>query len=163
MSSAFQLIEDTVLGSAAASITFNTGLTGYTKFRLTAYLIGDATTNKRPWLRLNGDTGANYADQALTVGDTIVNSARVTGQTKMVLGLNEIVTTQALSLININKPLSTTPARMSSSLAYYPGAILMECVESEWNNTAALINSISIVASLGNWAAGTRVVLEGAA
>ena len=161
----FTLIEDQVLGSAAASITFNTGLSGYTKFRLTLYVIGGAASNIRGWLRLNGDSGANYAYQYIAAGDTVVAPARSTGQAQIVIaGPSEISPATAATIaVEVQKPTSTVPARISAGASYYPGAISMTITEGEWNNTADLISSISIITSVGDFAANTRAVLEGAA
>ena len=168
MSGGFSLIEDQVLGSAAASITFNTGLTDYTKFRLTVYVIKDGTGGQI-FVRCNGDTGSNYAQQRLSADATTAAGQRLTGQTSVAIAAYATVTANGTGLftISISKPLAGTPARGESSGSYFADlatdAVLLDEVAFEWNNTAALISSLSILSSSGNFAAGTRAVLEGAA
>jgi hypothetical protein len=157
----FTLIEDTVLGSAAASITFS-DLGDWTKFRLTLYAIGDGSA-KVVSARLNGDTGTNYARQQLGANSTTVAGERVTGDTDF--NINSVATLGAnqmmLCTLEISKPLTTTPARGTASVAYNSTVVLEEFAY-EWNNTADLISSITILSSSGNFAAGSRAVLEGA-
>jgi len=165
MSSAFTLIEDAVLGSAAASITFSTGLTDYTKFRLTLYVIKDGSSAP-VYMRLNGDTGTNYARQTLDANSTAVTGARATGATEYrPINTQLFASNPAILTAEIAKPLTTTPARITSSLASIntAGNIILWTGAGEWSNTADLISSISILASAGDFAANTRAVLEGAA
>ena len=163
----FTLIEDQVLGSAAASITFNTGLTDYTKFRLTLYVIADGS-NKNVSLRINGDTG-NYADEALMASSTSVTGTRDTAQTSVALTEQGALKASqtALITIEISKPLSSVPARATYQTANMDAAatsaVTLNVGAAEWSNTTDLISSISILASAGDFAANTRAVLEGAA
>ena len=162
----FTLIEDQVLGSAAASITFNTGLTDYTKFRLTVYVVNDGSA-KIPNVRFNADSGTNYAYQYLDVTSTSVGSARSTGQTVIPLAVSSTAANStSMFTFEVSKPLATTPARTTSNSAVMSGGgpvILMDILAGEWNNTSDLISSIAVLASAGNFDTGTRAVLEGAA
>lgn len=163
MASAFTLIEDTVLGSAAASITFNTGLTNYTKFRLTLYVIKDGSGGSIQ-LRFNGDSGTNYARQSLLASATLVQGARATGQTSISNQNAQTASAAGLHLFEISKPLTTTPARVIYPCSYIAGgSVVLDEVVGEWNNTADAISSISVLSSSGNFAANTRCTLEGAA
>ena len=164
MSSAFTLIGDTVLGSPAASITFNTGLTDYTKFRLTLYVIKDGTGGLAQY-RFNGDSGTNYALEYLLANDTAVTSERKTGETQLAFARAIAFTANAtgIATLEVSKPLATTPARTTSSAAIISTNIRYEADSGEWANTADLISSITILASAGDFAANTRAVLEGAA
>ena len=161
----FTLIEDTgPLASPAASITFNTGLTDYTKFRLTLYVIKDGSAGVAQ-LRINGDTGANYAWQQLKANSTTASGARSTGNTSYHIANTSLTASlPALFTCEVSKPLSTTPGRITSSASVMvSSAIEFVSQSGEWNNTADLISSISILASAGDFAANTRAVLEGAA
>jgi len=162
----FTLIEDQVLGSAAASITFSTGLTDYTKFRLTLYGIKDASAGRLQF-RCNGDTGSNYARQTVFASGTGLASARAT-TTSVDLNAshnNIQASTPFLCTLEVVKPLSSLPARMTTEFSWIQDAAGVAYIgaTAEWNNTADLISSISILASAGDFAIGTRAVLEGAA
>lgn len=169
MASAFTLIEDTVLGSAAASITFNTGLTDYTKFRLTLYVIHVAGSSGQIAMKFNSDSGTNYARQLLDADSTTVTGARATGQTECILvDGNMAPSGTALFTLEIEKPLTTTPARFTLSGSVFADlatdAVQYLSLVGEWNNTADLISAIAITISGGTGAdVGTRAVLEGAA
>jgi hypothetical protein len=168
MASAFTLIEDTVLSGAAASITFNTGLTDYTKFRLTVYTIKSTTANAVIF-RLNGDSGSNYVRQRITADSSTVSPARWTSQTYLMFTpyTSLPINGTGLFVVSISKPLTTTPARAEISSSYFgdlaTDAVLLNTITGEWNNTADLISSIAIIAGSGDFATGTRAVLEGAA
>ena len=167
MSSAFTLIEDAVLGSAAASITFS-DLGGYTKFRLTLYFIQDAgVSGEPPRFRFNGDTGTNYARQGTSASSTTVAGARVTGQTSIdpAYSSSPVASTQGLITLEISKPLTTTPARVTAAASFMGAgpAIVYNASSAEWNNTADLISSIAVYRASNEFAANTRAVLEGAA
>lgn len=162
----FVLVQDVVLDSAAASITFNTGLTDYTQFRLTLYVIKDGTASA-VGIRLNGDTGSNYARQRITADSTTAAGNRTTGQTSAFLleGFGVAPNGTALMTAEIAKPLTTTPARFTGQASAFgdlaTDAVVYMANTQEWNNTADLISSISILSSSGDFAAGTRAVLEG--
>ena len=164
----FTLIEDQVLGSAAASITFNTGLTDYTKFRLTVYTIKSTTANAVQF-RLNGDSGSNYAFQRITADSSTVSVGRHTSQTYISFTpyTSLPINGTGLFVVSISKPLTTTPARAEVSSSYFgdlaTDAVLLDTMTGEWNNTADLISSIAIITGTGDFAIGTRAVLEGAA
>jgi len=157
----FTLIEDQVLGSAAASITFN-DLGGYTKFRLTVYGI-KGTSNGNILIRFNGDTGTNYAYQQLTANATTFPGERNTGQTSLSHEYAVDTGSPFLLTVEVAKPLTTTPGRATYQLASMQTSIMYEADAGQWTNTADLIASLSLSASAGNFAANTRAVLEGAA
>lgn len=162
MASARTLIDDRVLDSAAASITFS-DLGGYTKFRLTLYVIKDGSAGN---LRITlNSTTSGYARQALIASGSSASAARVTSQANIEINaLDSIGANQpALLTCSVSKPSASVPARVDGTLAMAnsSGAIALDSsFAAEWNNTADLISSITILASSGNFAAGTRAVLE---
>jgi hypothetical protein len=83
----YELIETQILGSAAASITFS-GLATYASIyrhlQVRAVAKTDTTANNGG-LRLNGDTGSNYAWHQMVAVPTSVVSAAETSQTSMQL------------------------------------------------------------------------------
>jgi hypothetical protein len=140
--------------------------TDYRMFRVTFYAVKDATDGTVS-LRLNADSGANYAYQDITADSTTVDGARVTGATAIVLDTDGLVdgSSAALFTVEVNKPLTTTPARTTSTASYMQAtgpAINYEAVVGEWANTADLIDEITVLASAGSFAIGTRCVIEGA-
>lgn len=157
----FVLINSTILGSAAASIVFNTGLTDYTKFRLTLYVITSNVLAVQS--RLNGDSGNNYVRQRLNANGSTASTVGAPSSSMFTGRAPVTINATLLQTIEISKPLATTPARYTSSKAYISSeGVEYESQAGEWNNTADLISSITLFASSGNFAAGTRVLLEGA-
>jgi len=165
----FVLLADEVLAAPAASMSVSVD-TAYRMFRVTVY--GINTTRQNMQLRLNGDTGANYAKQTVSASSTSVQGERTTGATGIfpypeasyAIGLDE----PFLFTFEISKPLTSTPARIVSSGSWMdepggtpPAVVHYASTVAEWNNTADLISSISLTIGI-NFAIGTRIVIEGA-
>lgn len=161
---AWTVIDSRTLAEAASSISFASGLTGYTFFRVTAYVIKDGTGGD-VGLRFNNDSGTNYDYQRLSGSDTLVAAARVTGQTLIDCDFGALQANQVGTYIfAIAKQVSGSAAMaVGGSVAYASGPVLATAqIGGRWNNTADLINRIDLVQTGGNFAAGTVVVLEGA-
>lgn len=158
--SAFVLISDATLTSAAATISAPVD-TAYRMFRVTMFVVKDGTPGT-PLVQLNSDSGTNYARQILTADSTTVSAARQTGQTSIsTSGL--AASTAAVYQLEVSKPLAGIPARATLTMASLDSSILYRAVSGEWSNTADLISSIDLSLSAGNFAAGTRILVEGAA
>lgn len=135
-------------------------------FRVTVFAIKDATSAFIT-MRLNADSGANYAYQDILANSASVVGARTTGATSIALHVDAQVenSSSALFTIEIEKPLATTSARTTSSGSYLDttgATINFEALSGEWANTADLITTITILASAGDFAIGSRVLVEGA-
>jgi len=165
--SSFSLIDDIELTSAAAAITLSGIDTDYRRFRLTIYTVSGGT-NTATWIRLNSDSGSNYAKQRVEANATTVGGARFTGQTAIqpINGGSLAANSSDIEVVEIEKPATGTPARWTSKSSYMnhtASAIVYEASSGEWNNTADLIDTITVVAIIASdFAIGTRVVLEGA-
>lgn len=158
-------IDSTTLESAAASVTFSSGLSGYKFFRLTAYVANDGS-GKNIGLRLNGDSGSNYALQRITANSTTVAGARQTSMAhiEMYTGNQVAASNYASYSVLIAKPSASVPAQVVS--AQGSNALPdLGLVGGQWGNTAASITSIEVMVSggSGNFAAGSSFLLEGLA
>ena len=154
-------IESTTLASAAASVSFTTGLSGYKFFRLTIYIVNDANS-KQVYLRFNNDSGSNYTWQRITGSSTSVTGNRATGEAQIA-----IQQTMAASQSNsyqclISKPAAGVKAQVTVQAGQDTSPVLI-LVGGEWDNTADLISRIDVLASSNNFAAGTSLLLEGLA
>jgi len=161
----WDVIDSTTLGSAAASVSFASIDSKYKLFRVTAYIVKDATASTVA-MRLNGDTGSNYDRQHLIGNSTTVSASRGTGQDRMYLATNTLAASSVATFsITIGKQIagSAAMALADSVLFAAPGisALLEERAAFRWSNTADLISRIDLISSSGNFAAGTVVVLEG--
>lgn len=164
MATAFELISDTTLTSAAASIQAGVS-TDYRRFRLTLYVVKDATDGAVS-VRFNSDSGANYAWQEVKAVDTAVSGARSTAQAAITVNQAIDADDTGLYLVEVEKPLASTTGRCTATASLIDNAgtpaIEVFAVSGEWSNTSDLISSIAVLASAGNFAAGTRLLVEGA-
>jgi len=161
---AWEVIDSTTLASAAASVSFTSIPTTYKMFRVTAYLIKDGSDGLVQ-LQINGDSGANYDRQYLRGDSTTVDGARTTGQTSINGNRNGESGLATTLEIVIAKQVAGSPAMVlwDQVMLDNAGTPAMNKfnIAGIWNNTADLISRIDLVASAGNFAAGTVVVLEG--
>ena len=161
---AWTVIGSTTLASPASSISFATGLSGYTMFRITAYIVKDGTLGAIQ-MRINNDSGANYDDQTLSGNSTAVGAARQTGQTQWPFPQSAVAaSTNATLEVTISKSVSTSPALAVASFTFIPNgesSVGEGRSAGRWNNTADLISRIDLISSSGNFAAGTVALLEG--
>jgi len=164
MTASFVLLSDETLAAPAASMTATVD-TAYRMFRVTFFPVKDSTDGTLS-LRLNADSGANYAYQDITADSTTVDGAGVTGAAAIVLDTDGLMdgSSAGLFTIEIKKPLTTTPARTTSQASYMQTtgpALNYEAISGAWANTADLIDEITVLASAGNFAIGSRLLVEG--
>ena len=160
---AWTVIESQTLGAASSSISFASGLSPYTMFRITAYIVKDGSAGNA-LVTLNGDTGTNYDEQRLFGSSTTVSAIRNTGQTSFPATYTQIAASEAATLeIAVTKPLAAGAGMLLAQGARLgSGGIDRDSIAGIWNNTSSLISQIDIASSSGNFAAGTVAVLEGA-
>ena len=159
---AWEEIDSTTLGSAAASVTFNSGLGGYAFYRITAYIANDGT-NGRVYVMFNSDTGANYVYQTIEAYGTSASGTRQTAMNKIIpdATYNDLLANNEESFTMIvAKPAAGVKAQTVSQAGFNASPVLA-LIGGEWNNTADLISSITLTKSSGNFAAGTSILLEG--
>ena len=158
---AWTVIGSTTLASPAASISFASIDSKYKMFRVTAYLLGDAS-GKVVSTRFNNDSGANYDYQHVTGSDTTVSAARSTGQTDIDFPSGLAANQSETFTMVVAKQVTGSPAMVLIDAALTDsGGFTKGNIAGRWNNTADLINRIDLISSSGNFAAGTVVVLEG--
>lgn len=158
-----EFIARTQLTGAAASVSFATGLSGFTKFFVVCYIVNDAdVSGKRIRLRFNNDSGANYADQGIVALNASIFGQRETAQTQILLNPQTALTQSQtfLSVCEISKPVAGEVARVTFRTGYN-NTIVLEAGAGEWTNTAALINRIDILPDANNFDVGTRILLYG--
>lgn len=162
---AWTVIDSETLAAPASSISFTGIDTTYKMFRITAYIVKDGTDGLVQ-LRMNNDSGANYDAQRLRGDSTTVDAARATGDTSINCNRNgESGLSQTLEIV-VAKQVAGSPAMVlwDQVMLDNAGTPAMNKfnIAGRWNNTADLISRIDLIASAGNFAAGTVVVLEGA-
>jgi len=159
---AWERIGYEVLGSAAASISISVP-TPYDFYRCTFYIVNDANV-KAGYLRFNADSGANYSYQQIYGQAASVGGGRTTGATQ-INPINialEASETANFTLI-VAKPAAGVKAQVVSQAGVETTApgIGLSLIGGEWNNTAAEITSVALVASSNNFDTGSSLLLEG--
>jgi hypothetical protein len=163
MTASFVLLSDETLAAPAASMTATVD-TAYRMFRVTFYGIKDGSAGALR-LRLNGDSGTNYIIQGLLADSTTLTGGRTSATQTSIYAPNSTLTANnpAMFLYEIEKPLTTTPARVTFSSAVLLPNLALGSQSAEWANTADLIDEITVSASTTNFAIGSRMLIEGAA
>ncbi len=168
--SALTKLSETVLAAAAATITFSAIVGTYRSLQLRIDARGDAVaTFANLQFRFNGDTGANYDQQAQSANGGTVSSSAVFAQTQGSCGWIAAATAPAgvssAALIDINNYAGTTfnkEAVCQGSLKQgtSAGNLFLNTGRIFWRSSAA-ITSISLFPDTGNFAAGTVASLYG--
>ena len=159
VTSRMEFIARTQLTGTAASVSFATGLSGFTKFFVVAYIVNDANA-KSVSLTLNNDAvGANYAYQYLDATGATVSSGR--GVTQNITVGTMDASTAALFILEISKPVAAEVARYTIRAATQTTGIVFDAWAREWTNTSAVISRIDVGAVANNFAAGTGCLLYG--
>jgi hypothetical protein len=161
-------VYDSTLGSAAASIDITGIPTTYAHLRLLLYLRGDnASTTVQGLVRFNNDSAANYQTQyvqgnaaAASAGESLSGTSLglVTAPAASVGGnVFGGAVVDILSYAN-----STNQKVVQSAFSYRTGGSTGQGFVGSvtgWWATGAAINRITILASVGNWLAGSRASL----
>lgn len=159
----YEQIAWTSLGSAAATITFSSIAASWTDLRL--IVNGSVSTTGYVYIRLNGDTAANYSYRYS--GGNGLNTFSSSSQS------NSVIVT-AGSIINLS---TTIPALITTDIFQYANTGTYKTSLSTsandlngtgessntvglWRSTAA-VTSITIYNSAGNFNTGTTAALYG--
>jgi hypothetical protein len=166
-SSAVTMIsQQTVTGSSVATITFSSISGSYKNLRL----VYNAAITSGSWdamyMRLNGDTGANYISQTSSAIQTALVGAEFVAGTYMTLcrvgqaGASSgqiVIPNYAATVLK-----KSTVAQGISIPAYTAGGAQLFIAGAAWNNTAA-ITQLDITVAVGTiqWAVGSSFTLYG--
>ncbi len=157
-------IDTQVLGGAAAAITFSgIAAAAAPRLRVYAYIIQSGASDST-LLRLNNDGGANYRWQYIRADGAVPIVFRAAAQTEITISLELPLSANdpSLMIVEVFKPVAGEVARVTVRSAVTNTTIKGGPTSGEWTNTGALINRLDVFTA-SNFAAGTRVVLEGAA
>ena len=164
---AYELLETTILGSAASSVTF-TGLGSYTDYKhlQLRYTVRSSSTGGNLVATVNGDTGANYRSHRIYGDGSSVASQDFTNNF-LRLGASEVSTSTANSfaagVVDFLDFSSTTKNTTTRNLSGTSGAIESDFVQlgsALYINTSA-VTSLNFFSTVGNLVAGSRLSLYG--
>jgi hypothetical protein len=168
----FDLLETTTLSTSASSVTFS-GLGAYSDYKhLQIRLVGRgtnaSTASELVSLRLNGDTGTNYANHRLYTDGSTVSSASGTAVNKMWVGnlprnSGDIFGSAVIDILDFASSQKLTTTRtMSGAVVATGGSIKLTYVSGLWTNTAPVTSvEISLGYDSPTFSAGSRFSLIG--
>jgi hypothetical protein len=166
---AFDLLETTVLGSDAASVTFSS-LGSYSAYKhLQIRMVSRCTraaTIADTFVQVNGDTGNNYAYHRMLGSGSSVGEASSINRANAFLAYtsaanataNNFATT-VFDILDFSSTSKTTTFRSLTGMVNTSGN-LIGLFSGLWNNTAA-VTSINIFPEAGNFLTGSRFSLYG--
>ena len=166
----YQLISTTVLGSTSPNVTFSVTGLGSTYKHLQIRYTGraDYTNTQSVNLRLNGDSGSNYAIHSLGGGGSSTFTDTSASQTQMIGFLGGLPGTNQGSnifesgVLDFLDPFSTSKYKTIRSLNGTSGNVTnnIRLNSGLWMNTNA-VTSIVLSTQNGNFIAGSRFSLYG--
>jgi hypothetical protein len=151
MSSTYEPIATTTLGSAQASVTYSS-LGAYTDI----IVVYNGTTDNNLSLRFNGDTGTNYSVTRMGGYGSSASSNRFSNQTLMAGPYSSANTIAIWQVMNYSNATTYKTALARGGGADYG----TEAYVGLWRNTNA-ITSITVLPSSANLATGSTITLYG--
>lgn len=158
-----EVIGSSVLAAAAASVSFQFPPV-YRAVLIDAAYIKFVTASGSIYLRCNGDSGANYAQQKITANGATVAGARLTAQAQINISNDNIgAGDDSVSSILVVKSTAAAKAQMTWIEDHEAGAPAPYLVlgGGEWGNTADLLSRIDLLASANSFAINTAITLWG--
>ncbi len=162
MPATYEKIQSTTLGSAAASIDFNSIGSGYTDLRLV--LVGvNSSLYAGAYFRVNSDSSSNYSTTAIYGNGSSATSYRVPNANQVDLfgpwggntSIPQMATVDIFSYAG-----STYKTFLWNDTNDINGSGVVVNGVGLWRSTSA-ITSVSITCSSGNWNTGTTATLYG--
>jgi hypothetical protein len=165
MSSTYEPIATTTLGSSQANIEFTSIPATYTDLVIIFNGLGAGSTNNLE-LQFNGDTSNNYSDTYLSANGSSASSGRESSTKSSILVANNgnpptSGSAYSLSIINIFNYTNTTTYKTVLSRSNNAGNGL-DAIVGLWRNTPAAITSVKVFIKSGvNLASGSSATLYG--
>lgn len=153
------------LASPAASITFAFAGSIYRNFRLLCNIEKDGTPSAIG-LQCNGDSNANYSRTSFRMHSSTPVTNTVTGQDRVAtlaaVGASDRQTIEFM----IAKVIATQEATIGAESSVQSdgdgdAGIQWEILAGEWTNVTELLESLTVLATSGNFAVGSQFMLEG--
>lgn len=166
----FDLLQTQILGSSVSSLTFSslgTYASTYQHLQVRGVVrLTSAFTERTINMRLNGDTGSNYAYHALYAEGSSVASNAGTSQSKIDLSStpanNATANAFGAFVIDILDPYETTKYKTTRNLGGNTTTPQIKLSSGLWMNTASLTSiSFQETFSSSNFAIGSRFSLYG--
>lgn len=161
----YELISTTVLGSSAASVTFSglgTSAAAYKHLQIRIVAHIDTAGNGDTFMRMNGDTGSNYAWHQLYGDGTSAGSYGIASRTSGYIGTtpgNTVGTSNfsayVIDILDFASTSKNTTLRSFNGVTYQ-----VQLASAAWLSTAA-VTSLNITSGSANFVTGSRFSLYG--
>jgi hypothetical protein len=155
MTSTYEMIATTTLGSSQSSVTFSSIPATYTDLVLVCNVTKTASANTA--FRLNSDTGSNYSTTFMEGNGSSASSNRLTSTTQGSIDYSDTTVNPVPSITHFMNYSNTTTNKTVFSRS---GSEYVYAYVNLWRNTAA-INTILVYAASGNYVAGSMFTLYG--
>ena len=159
MSSTYEPIATTTLGSNQADVTFSSISQSYTDLVLIVSGGFNSATGYALSIQLNGDTASNYSTTYMLGDGSSASSGRYSSQAAMYVGAPARNTLNGAYILQFQNYSNTTTNK--TVLARTNAAAISTWASvSLWRSTAA-INSIKIFPEVASWLSGSTFTLYG--
>ena len=161
MSSTYEPIATTTLGSAQATVSFSSVPSTYTDLRVVVNAAG-TLTGYDPYIRFNGDTNTNYSITALYGTGSTASSTRASNQAFMRASSQAAMTTTINTnhLFDVFNYANTTTFKTVLIRANAAG-FGVDAIVGLWRKTPEAINQIDVFVSGTTFIAGSTFTLYG--
>jgi hypothetical protein len=168
----YELIETQILGTTAASITLSSldayaGIYKHLQVRITSRDNRATDGGNNVLVRLNGDTGGNYAWHRLRGNGSSVTSSAGSSATSMNLfasqALNDTASSFGAAVLDLLDPYSTSKNKTLRCLQGIRAATdpAIELRSGFWNNTASITSITFTPETSGSFVTGSRFSIYG--
>ena len=155
----YTLIDSTVLGSAASSVTFSgISATGKGDLVLAVDKLAGSGGATRPSIQFNGDTGSNYSYVVMSGSSGVTFSDSGTETSLRLNYATNFGTTDSGQIIIQISDFAATDKHKSALIRNNEATDQVEALATRWADTSA-ISSIVIIANTNNFAAGASFYL----
>ena len=153
----YDLIEEQVLSTTAASVTFSS-IPGTYK-DLVLEIIGNATSAGNLYWQFNGDTATNYSSTNVRGDGTAAGSTRISTTANGYIDLSGAYTALGIRTVSLFSYANTNVNKTWLSRTSIAGGIA-EALVGLWRSTAA-VTSFTVQSNVGNLASGSTFRLWG--
>jgi hypothetical protein len=167
MTTTYEKIATTTLGSTTSTITFSSISSAYTDLILIGSWFRVTTSGNNVGMRLNSDSGSNYSNTNLEGNGSSASSTRQTNDTYARIGAIQggytASTTESLPIIIQFNNYSNTTTKKTILSRYNQASVVTGAAVALWRSTSA-INAIELNAyspGTGQFGAGSTFTLYG--
>lgn len=164
MPKTYEPIASTTVGTATATITFNSIPQTYTDLILVTFF-GTTTVNEDAYVQFNSDTGSNYSRTHLRSNGSTASSSRASNQTYVLIDIDSSGSTLNTGLQTVTQFFNYTNATTYKTLLSRSGTLGgsytgTSLIAGLWRNNAA-ITTVLVGCTTNTFVIGSTFTLYG--